>query len=367
MNLLYFTSDYSEKSNGVKLKIDNQIKTLNEYYDVSFITCENKTVLGKITDYKKSLKQDEIDIVYVRNTLAGLLFHRFIFKYSFHRKIFILEMPTPVFNFINEIKTTESNYVKRMIKLLLVRSIYPKVFKYFDLVVEYAPENHKYSNGYEDKIIYIQNGIDMSKVPLNNYGYQEKQTLDLIGVANINYWHGYDRIIKGLAAYYNDNPSKEVNFHIVGNGPELSNLKQIANDLEIDTHIIFHGIKIGSELDEIFDKCDIGVGSIGNHRKGLYEDSALKNREYCARGIPFIIASEDYDFNENFKYVHRITKDDKVVDIKKIVKFYESIQYANYKSEMRDYAESNLTWEVKMKKVVCKVTKIRGKKILKAK
>ena len=41
--------------------------------------------------------------------------------------------------------------------------------------------------------------------------------LHLIGVAEIHFWHGFDRLIKGLKEYYAHNPGYKVYFHIVGN------------------------------------------------------------------------------------------------------------------------------------------------------
>lgn len=40
--------------------------------------------------------------------------------------------------------------------------------------------------------------------------------LHLIGVAEVHYWHGFDRLVRGLADYYRNNPEYKVYFHIVG-------------------------------------------------------------------------------------------------------------------------------------------------------
>ena len=40
--------------------------------------------------------------------------------------------------------------------------------------------------------------------------------LNLIGVAEIHQWHGFDRIIKGLANYYSKRQDYIVKFHVVG-------------------------------------------------------------------------------------------------------------------------------------------------------
>jgi hypothetical protein len=53
----------------------------------------------------------------------------------------------------------------------------------------------------------------------------------------------------------------------------------LVNELDLNSYVIFHETKTGEDLDKIVDGCDIALGSLGNHRKGLYADSALKNRE----------------------------------------------------------------------------------------
>jgi len=100
-------------------------------------------------------------------------------------------------------------------------------------------------------------------------------------------------------------------------------------------------VEEGEDLDKVVDECDIAFGSLANHRKGLYADSALKNREYCARGIPFVIAYEDWYFPETFPFVYRIPKDDTPVDVSQVIKWYENLikEHPNYSMEMRKYAE----------------------------
>lgn len=203
------------------------------------------------------------------------------------------------------------------------------------------------------KYMALMNGIDTSSIVLRKRNGSNK-ALNLLGVAHVAAWHGYDRIIEGLKDYYNNDKciTVDVNFHIVGNGVELCRLNKIVGQYNLKKHVFFYGTKTGQELNEVFDKCDIGIGSLANHRKGLTKESALKSREYCARGIPFIISSDDDGFNSDFKYRLKIEPDESPVNINKIIEFYDSIKDCNYVEEMRSYAESNLTWEAVMKPVI---------------
>ncbi|EJV64230.1 glycosyltransferase [Bacillus cereus] len=203
------------------------------------------------------------------------------------------------------------------------------------------------------EIIYIRNGIDISEIKVSKREKEINKTheINLVGVANLGFWHAYDRVLKGMQEYYQSSGSQSVavNFHIVGEGKEKRNLERIVADYNLHDYVVFHGSKNGQELDRIFDKSDIGIGILGNHRKELYGDSSLKNREYCARGIPFVIAATDLDFPYELNFVHRINADNSSVNIDALINFYRQLGSEDFKSIMREYSEQKLQWKEKMK------------------
>ncbi|WP_212935754.1 glycosyl transferase family 1 [Bacillus hominis] len=206
------------------------------------------------------------------------------------------------------------------------------------------------------EIIYIRNGIDINEIKVSERERETKKIheINLVGVANLGFWHAYDRVLKGMQEYYRSSipQSIVVNFHIVGEGKEKRNLEGIVADYKLHDYVTFHGSKNGQELDRIFDKSDIGIGILGNHRKELYGDSSLKNREYCARGIPFVIAATDLDFPDEINFVHHINADDSSVNIDELINFYKQLGSEDIKSVMREYSERNLQWKEKMKVIL---------------
>ena len=84
----------------------------------------------------------------------------------------------------------------------------------------------------------------------------------------------------------------------IGDGPELKSYQELVDRLELKDYVIFHGIKEGKELDEIFREADVGVGSLGLHRIGLSEASPLKHREYAVRGLIILHGGEDAEIDE---------------------------------------------------------------------
>ncbi len=288
----------------------------------------------------------KINVLYYRNALPT----NKLFNLAKKRDLIkIIEIPT--YPFENEIKKATNKIEYN----LLWKNREKKVEDFADIIVAISSDN---ALNLDKKFVLISNGIRLEDIKIkkqnkNNY-------LNLLSIANLRFWHGYDRIIKGLYEYYKKNPKKEVYYHCVGEGPVLENLKSLVKELKLEKYVIFHGTKVGKELDKIVDDSDIAFGSLGNHRKGLYSDSALKNREYCARGIPFVIAYDDWDFPKSFPYVFRIPADDSPVDIAKVINWYEvlSKEHPDYSLEMRKYAEENLSWDVKLKPVIEKIKEL---------
>ena len=173
------------------------------------------------------------------------------------------------------------------------------------------------------------------------------EELHLLCVANVSRWHGLDRLLRGLGSYRG--PTR-ITLHIAGNGSEVSSLKKIIDELGIKGQVIFHGFTTGKDLDDLFTTCHIAVGSLGLHRIGLTEASILKAREYCARGIPYIIACKDPDFPNDFSYIQKVPADESPVSIESIIDFAQRVsEDTGHPMKMREYAVGHLDWSVKMK------------------
>ena len=180
--------------------------------------------------------------------------------------------------------------------------------------------------------------------------------IHLIGVAEVHYWHGYDRLIAGLGEYYKQKREKIVYFHVVGgvansemyDSVHAPGFHELIVKYGIEKYVIFHGQKFGDELDSLFNQADFAIGSLARHRSGITYIKTLKNREYAARGIPFIYSETDEDF-EQMPYIIKAPADESPVCLDEIVKFLENGQF-----EPEDIRRSigHLTWSEQMKKVV---------------
>lgn len=215
--------------------------------------------------------------------------------------------------------------------------------KQLDAIVTFSD----YEVIFGQRTIRISNGIDFNSIRMKSSVKNISQELNLIGVAEIHKWHGFDRIVKGLSVYYSQPQRDIVRFHVVGyffSEEGEKDFKKLIENYHMEQYVILHGKKHGEELDDIFDQCDFGIGSLGRHRVGIKKIKTLKNREYAARGIPFIYSETDCDF-DNKPYVLKAPDDETPIDIQTIIDFYRQLSMSP--QEIRDSIK-DLSWENQM-------------------
>ena len=294
----------------------------------------------------KYILANNIEFVYIRsfyNTNPSLL--RMLKRLKKANVKVVMEIPTYPYDI--EVKSSSLSLSNRMI--FFVNKLYRNSLKkYLTKIVTFS--DYKEIHGV--KTINISNGIDFDCIKQKSNKKELSNMIRLLGVAEIHYWHGYDRLIKGLAEYYKSKVADvEVSFDIVGGGvpSEVSMLKKLTKDLDLDKYVFFHGESSGEELDDFFEKSDFGIASLGRHRSGITKIKTLKTREYAARGIPFVYSETDEDF-DNMPYILKAPADESPIDVNKIVSFYESLKISP--SEIRGTIINTLSWRVQMQKVI---------------
>lgn len=208
--------------------------------------------------------------------------------------------------------------------------------------------------------IRISNGVDFDVIPLHQYKADPSAAVHLIGVAEVHYWHGYDRLISGLNEYYARGGQRQVVFHIVGGiGPEEMNGSQFTPGIgtlirryKLQDRVVLHGQLFGEELDRVFNQCVFAIGSLARHRSGITVIKTLKNREYATRGLPFAYSEQDSDFDQQ-PYVLRVPADESPIDIGAVLAFIDHHHFNP--QEIRDSVR-HLTWREQMRRVVEAVT-----------
>lgn len=234
--------------------------------------------------------------------------------------------------------------------------------KYVDIIVTPSPLRET-KEIYGIKAMEIKNGIDIDVVKARTFVEHNESVINIIGVALLVPCHGYERIIEGIAKYYQckELNEPEIKFYIIGEGSAKQDLQNLTKTLHLEDHIIFTGRKEGKELDEYYDLADIGVGSLGMYKINWFgTENALKTREYCAKGLPFITTSIDATFNRgDFEYCYVVDNSNTKINIHeincfllKLRKKYSDMQIIN---NMRCYADMNVSWTKILKDIITNI------------
>lgn len=285
------------------------------------------------------IKDNGIDLLYVRSYHnANPFLISAVKKLNKEGVKTVMEIPTYPY---------DNEYKKHRLKLRADQCFRHSLAKQLFKIVTFSND----SNIFGAETINISNGIDFDAIKIRKPIEENPNILNLISVAEIHIWHGFDRLLKGLAEYYKTAQRVEVRYDIVGYGDEqeIAKLKKYVVDNNLGKYVTFHGPQYGDVLDNIFDKTSVGIASLARHRSGITNIKTLKNREYAARGIPFVYSEIDDDF-EDKPYIMKVSADETPINISDVVLFYNKVKTLS-PEEIRD-SISNLSWKNQMEKVI---------------
>ena len=196
--------------------------------------------------------------------------------------------------------------------------------------------------------IVTDNGVGVDGVPVREAPPLGSE-LRLVGVANLSFWHGYDRVIEGMAK--EGQGAGAVVFDVVGDGEARPALEALATARGVDDRVNFHGPLHGEDLHAVVSQAHVGISSIGRHRVNA-ETSDLKSREFCAAGLPFVFAYDDADFRD-VPFALRVPGADDALDLDAVRAFRGWLHaHPGHELEMRRFAEARLDWKAKLRGVL---------------
>ncbi len=374
MKILYIVFHGFSNVSGISKKIRNQIEGLKaaghkvslacftvtsdgqKMWEIEHTTLVNygrgrKATLRSKTDYRAIVnyaRKEKIDLVYTRsfhnaNPFTIWLFHAL-------RKAGIknaMEIPTYPYD-----QEYEGFPPKERMLLAIDKCFRKELVRQVDAIVTFSD----YSSIFGQRTIQISNGINFNNIPVKTSHKEASGIIHLIGVAEVHYWHGYDRLIAGLGKYYNHPHDQIVFFHIIGgigpsemyNSDKAPGFNELIYKYKLRPYVLFYGQLFGKPLDTLFEQADFAIGSLARHRSGIDKIKTLKNREYAARGIPFCYSETDEDFDQQ-PYILKIPADESPVDIEEIVRFCDQHEFEP--EEIRNSVR-HLSWEKQMQKVI---------------
>lgn len=372
MRVLFLVYHGFSEYSGVSNKIYSQIKGLREnghdtrlcYYDFSENGHRCRYIDGVVLkDYGKgrwaAFRQrvnydciynycirEKIELVYARsfqNSTPWLI--RFFRKLQAVGIRTVTEIPT--YPYDNEFSSLIWQQPMRLILDKLFRTY---LYRYMDGVVTFSDANEIFGR----RTIKISNGVDFDRTPLQKPEIPDDSSLHLIAVAEVNTWHGFDRLITGLGEYYlQSRPPRQVYFHLVGgiwSGHMIGTrgFKTLISKYHLQDKVFLHGVMFGQQLDNLFNQCQFAVGSLGRHRTGITVIKTLKNREYASRGLPFIYSEQDPDFDYQ-PYVLKAPADESPINIRQILDFLD--HFTMKPDEIRKTV-AYLAWKYQMQQVI---------------
>lgn len=285
------------------------------------------------------------DLIYMRSMPAMFPYQKMMENINRQKIKLIIEIPTYP---IEREMDLEQRKTRRMY-ISYSNKIKEKTDKNIDLYTLIGEKTNGIYRG--KKAINIVNGVDLTRIPLRSPNYDES-TINLLALASMCYWHGYDRLIYGMKMY---SMKHKVKVHMVGNDGDgsLKKWMGLVKRFDLQDYFIFHGALYGEKLNEMFSLCDIGVGSLGLYRTGFQSGSNLKTREYLARGLPFIYAAEDPILSTQPEYCLKVPNDGEPINMQDVCDFALNVKHnQNIIYDMRRLAIEKLNWTSQFEKIL---------------
>jgi glycosyltransferase involved in cell wall biosynthesis len=197
----------------------------------------------------------------------------------------------------------------------------------------------------------IPDGICVEDIPFSKSAPYKGTILNLLCLSTkFETWQGLDRVLAGLERYSSKRPF--VHLLVVGDvfqkDLEFSSRLQYHANVKVD----FLGRLYGRKLEEVFEGAHIAFGPLAMFRKDIRDGSAIKTREFTARGLPFVIGHDDPDLQGAQEFCLSISADDSPVNMDDVVEFAECVLRRDETSAfMREFAHERLDLKVKMKQM----------------
>lgn len=326
MKEMYYVSYLDNWGKGISRKIRKEIDFFRKnQFNVEYVSLA-KNDITKVKKYffkimpffseydYQILKNKNKSIIYIRYGKMDFQGLQSLKKLKKFGNIIIMEIPT--YPYDGEMQKLDRIF---FYKDKIWRN---KLKKYVDYIVTYSNDSYIYG-------IPCINISNFGNCELNSKKVlSENNDINLIAVASLGFWHGYDRLIKGINNYYCSSSVEKRNiiFHLVGDGRELKKYEKMIKEYNLGKHIILYGSKSGEELDKIYDLSDIAIDTLGRHRSNIYYNSTIKGKDYLMKGLPIISGVEtELDHDKEYPYYLRVPANNDPIDINDVIEFYDKI------------------------------------------
>lgn len=365
---IYLYSGSDTEFSGVNKKIEAQIRAFSNCFEIKkiIILKQRTNLLRSIVwrlpfgswgaRYREALEEvaeyaqkNEIAFFYIRAQLIDRRYLGFLIdlRKKYENAKIILEIPT--YPYAQELLKNKTMWPWFFKELAYRR----KVKKLVDRIVTFSSD---------DKIwgiptIKTMNGMNVGDIGIAGVGNSDDKVIRMIAVAMMQPYHGFERIIKGLATYYSKHDTRNIELLMVGYGSELEYYKSLVEQNNLSDRVIFKGKLQGEELDRVYDGCDLAIGSMAGYKIGIEMFSSIKLGEYLAKGLPIVTGARTLIFDKyGDDYNLDFPNDASEIDIEKVLEFYNKIykgkDKGNVRKEIHEFALRTIDVNVVMKDII---------------
>jgi hypothetical protein len=394
MKILYIFTSPSPKDGSVQTKVKTQIESLNQdgvickgafigtfeekdivlnsnikYYKIAKSNWKYFRLIGQQKNLNNAVFEliknnyEDYDVFYIRYYGAS----KFFYKVSKHfgRKIVTEHQSLEIKEIISLKEQNPFSFNPSRFLSWIQYFLYPIIMEKFygtltakNLLAAVCVTNeialYKKKIGFNNTIS-LPNGIGVQQYKVRKSpSFDSKLKLIFLkGTHTMAPWNGFERIVNSIDEF-NKNKTNQCEIELIVCGHKFEG--EIPNR-EYIKHL---GYLTKIELDKLMDEVHIGVSTMESYKEGIYEASRLKAREYVARGLPFIYANEDLDFNNETDYFAlKLPNSSELIDFNKVIDFATNVLLdSEHPQKMRKYAEEHLDFQVKMKKLYQELQKL---------
>jgi glycosyltransferase involved in cell wall biosynthesis len=222
-----------------------------------------------------------------------------------------------------------------------------RIRKGFCVTREIEAFEKSYCRGYETCL--VSNSFDATSVAPRRAPHFDGTELRILVINGCKTdWMGLDLVVASLKKY-----PRDIRVVLVCAGEFSAEEARLAGELEFHRAEFLPYLR-DDALDAQFDRCHIAIGTMALFRKNMKEASALKTREYMARGIPFVIGYDDTDLMDDRRwdpYCLRIPEPQIRVAFSDIVAFAaRALSRPDHSPAMRNLALETIHTPVKIRR-----------------
>lgn len=347
MRGIYIFSDRKNNSSGVIKKIKSQCDIFSKYG----IDCRPYAIYESEKKIKKLLYRIpfccdninwpsvedfiNVDFLYIRKLIFTRDFYFFIKKIKERNPNIKIYIEIPTYPYFKDMISHGAKNIPLYIRDMIGRGFIRKYINGIALVGRVG------KNIWNIPTVQIKNGIDINSISIRNPNC-DSETINVMCAANFAPYHGIDIFINGLVNYYLNGGNRNIHLYLAGSKLKLKKEFKIINKNEklIGDKVHFLGSLNTQELSKVYDKCDLGIVTLGYSRVGLKYNSTLKSREYFAVGMPLICDSEiDVLDGKTSKYVLYTNYNTKKTNIDEVINFYDSLYKGKKNIEIQQLAK----------------------------